>query len=108
MSALKRHSPIAHSAYHDLLRSLREEAVSDLRGTPTRVERNGRAYWYDSYRVGSDVKKTYIGEDSSELRERMARTAHMSVAGSNRSHAQATSRGEGSSPLACQHRLGAG
>ncbi len=78
MSALKRHSPIAHSAYHDLLRSLREEAVSDLRGTPTRVERNGRAYWYDSYRVGSDVKKTYIGEDSSELRERMARTADMS------------------------------
>uniref|UniRef100_A0A9E7ZLT3 GSU2403 family nucleotidyltransferase fold protein n=1 Tax=Bosea sp. NBC_00436 TaxID=2969620 RepID=A0A9E7ZLT3_9HYPH len=78
MVAFKRHSPIAHSAYHDLLRSLRDEAVSDLRGTPTRVERNGRVYWYDSYRVGSDVKKTYIGEDSSELRDRMARTADMS------------------------------
>ena len=71
MSAPKRHSPVAHAAYHDLLRSLREEAVSDLRGTPTRVERNGRVYWYDSYRVGSDVKKTYIGEDSPDLRDRM-------------------------------------
>jgi hypothetical protein len=75
MPNFQRHSPIAHSAYHDLLRSLREEAVSDLRGTPTRVERNGRAYWYDSYRVGSDVKKTYIGEDSLELRDRIARAA---------------------------------
>ena len=37
-----RHSPIAHAAYHDLLRALRDEAVGDLRGTPTRVTRNGR------------------------------------------------------------------
>jgi len=73
MPSFQRHSPIAHAAYHDLLRSLREEAVSDVRGTPTRTERNGRVYWYDTYRVGSDVKKTYIGEDSPDLRERMAR-----------------------------------
>jgi len=68
-----RHSPVAHSAYHDLLASLRDEAVAEIRGTPTRVERKGRAYWYDTYRVGSDVKKTYIGEDSDALRERMRR-----------------------------------
>ena len=67
------HSPIAHSAYHDLLGSLRDEIVADIRGTPTRVERNGRVYWYDTYRVGSDVKKTYIGEDSEALRARMQR-----------------------------------
>jgi hypothetical protein len=71
------HSSIAHAAYHDLLRSLGDEAVSDLRGTPTRVERNGRIYWYDSYRVGSAVKKTYIGEDSEELRERLDRAADL-------------------------------
>lgn len=65
------HSPIAHAAYHDLLRALRDEAVGDLRGTPTRVERNGRVYWYDSFRVGNDVRKHYIGEDSAELRARM-------------------------------------
>ncbi len=69
---IHRHSPIAHAAYHDLLRSLADEAVSDIRGTPTRVERKGRVYWYDSYRVGSDVKKTYIGEDSEDLRARIA------------------------------------
>lgn len=67
------HSAIAHAAYHDLLRSLRDEAVGDLRGTPTRVSRNGRVYWYDSYRVGSEVRKHYIGEDSPELAARIAR-----------------------------------
>jgi len=70
---IARHSPIAHAAYSDLLRSLRDETVAELRGTPTRIERNGRIYWYDSYRVGSDVKKTYIGEDSPELKTRIER-----------------------------------
>ena len=66
-----RHSSIAHAGYHDLLRSLQDDAVSDIRGTPTRVERNGKTYWYDTYRIGSDVKKRYIGEDSAELRNRL-------------------------------------
>lgn len=70
---ISHHSPVAHSAYHDLLASLRDEAVAEIRGTPTRIERNGRVYWYDTYRVGSDVKKTYVGEDSDTLRERMQR-----------------------------------
>lgn len=70
---VQRHSPVAHAAYHDLLSSLRDEAVAEIRGTPTRVERKGRVYWYDTYRVGSDVKKTYIGEDSEDLRTRMQR-----------------------------------
>ncbi len=65
------HSSIAHAAYHDLLRSLQDDAVSDIRGIPTRVERNGRTYWYDTYRIGSDVKKRYIGEDSEELQGRL-------------------------------------
>lgn len=70
---IQRHSPVAHAAYHDLLGSLRDEAVAEIRGTPTRVERKGRVYWYDSYRVGSEVKKSYIGEDSEDLRARMQR-----------------------------------
>ncbi len=70
---ISRHSATVHAAYHDLLRSLMDEAVSDIRGTPTRVDRNGKIYWYDSYRVGSDVRKTYIGEDSPELRNRLDR-----------------------------------
>jgi hypothetical protein len=79
MTEIARHSPTAHAAYHDLLRSLRDEALPDLRGTPTRVERNGRVYWYDSYRVGSDVKKAYIGEDSDELRQRLEHAAELST-----------------------------
>lgn len=69
------HTAIAHAAYHDLLRSLKDEAVSSLRGTPGLVERNGRKYWYDSYRVGSQVRKRYIGEDSEALRSRLAKAA---------------------------------
>lgn len=72
-----RHSTIAHAAYHDLLTSLREEAIAEIRGTPTRLERGGRAYWYDTYRVGSDVRKAYIGEDSDALREKMQRVGSL-------------------------------
>lgn len=72
---IERHSPIAHAAWHDLVRSLRDEAVSELRGAPTRVERNGKTYWYDSYRVGGDVRKRYIGEDGPDLRARLDRAA---------------------------------
>lgn len=68
-----RHSSLAHSAYHDLLRSLQDDAVSDIQGTPTRVERRGKVYWYDTYRIGSEVKKRYIGEDSEELLDRLER-----------------------------------
>ncbi len=50
---------------------MNDDAVSDIRGTPTRVERNGKIYWYDTYRIGSDVKKRYIGEDREELRGRL-------------------------------------
>ncbi|MCB0057278.1 MAG: hypothetical protein KDE45_09640 [Caldilineaceae bacterium] len=71
----QRHSTIAHAAYHDLLRSLQDDTVSDIRGTPTRVARNGKVYWYDTYRVGSDVKKRYIGEDRDDLRARRGTTS---------------------------------
>lgn len=76
-------SPIAHAAYQDLVRSLKDEAVSDLRGTPTRVERGGKAYWYDSYRIGNDVRKAYIGEDTPELRQRFQRGADIAAAREN-------------------------
>jgi hypothetical protein len=76
---IPRHSPIAHAAYFDLLASLKDETVADLRGTPTRVERKGKIYWYDSFRVGSEVRKTYIGEDSDEIRARLARHAELAA-----------------------------
>lgn len=75
--AIARHSTIAHAAYLDLIRSLEDEVVSDIRGTPTRVQRGARTYWYDTYRVGSDVMKRYIGEDSDELRARLDRLSEL-------------------------------
>ena len=70
---MQRHSPISHAAYHDLLRSLLDETVAGMRGTPTRVIRKGKIYWYDTYRVGTDVRKRYIGEDTETLRARIDR-----------------------------------
>ena len=68
---MDRHSAITHAAYHDLLRSLLDEAVSNIRGTPRSERRNGRSYWYDVYRTGSTVHKRYIGEDTPELAARL-------------------------------------
>ena len=76
---IRRHSPIAHAAYSDLVASLKDEAVAELRGTPTRVERNGKVYWYDTFRVGSDVRKAYIGEDGPEIRARLARHGELAA-----------------------------
>jgi hypothetical protein len=73
MLTLQRHSSTAHAAYNDLLRSLQDDAVGDIRGTPTRLVRGSRGYWYDSYRIGSTVRQSYIGEDTEDLRARITR-----------------------------------
>jgi hypothetical protein len=83
----RRHSSIAHAAYADLVASLKDEAVAELRGTPTRVARNDKVYWYDTFRVGSDVRKAYIGEDSDEIRARIARHGELAA---RRTEAQAS------------------
>lgn len=70
---VRRHSHTAQAAYHDLVSLLLDEAVSDIRGTPTRREIKGRGYWYDRYRIGTEIKDRYLGEDSPELRERVER-----------------------------------
>jgi hypothetical protein len=69
------HSPVAHAAYHDLLRILKDDTVEDIKGTPVRFNRNGRTYWYDNYRIGNTLHKRYIGEDSAELATRLAQQA---------------------------------
>ena len=79
-----RHSQIAHAAYHDLLRSLKDEALMDIRGTPTKLVRNEKVYWYDTFRVGTDVRKSYIGEDSPALTKRLARLKDLREAAQER------------------------
>src|SRR5574337_1115871 len=80
-------SPIGAALRRDDAVILKDEAVADLRGTPTRVERNAKIYWYDTFRVGSDVRKTYIGEDSDEIRARLARHGELAA---RRAEAQAS------------------
>lgn len=82
--SMQRLSPIAHAAYHDLLSSLRDEAVAGIRGVPTRVQRSGKVYWYDSFRVGSAVRKTYIGEDSAALRDLLRRASEIAAGKADR------------------------
>ncbi|MGB8818866.1 MAG: GSU2403 family nucleotidyltransferase fold protein [Rhizobiaceae bacterium] len=68
---LARHSRLAQSAYLDLVRMLQDEAVGEVRGAAVRVLRGGKAYWYDSYRVGAQVKRAYIGPETPELLARL-------------------------------------
>lgn len=68
---IRYHSPTAQAAYHDLLSLLLDEAVSEIWGSPTLKEVNGKPYWYDHYRLGNDVKDRYLGEDSPALRTRI-------------------------------------
>ena len=66
-------SSIAMSAYTDLVRLLKDDAVSGVDGKPTLKQRGDRAYWYAARRVGSEMRFFYIGEDSDETRGRIER-----------------------------------
>ncbi|HRK24020.1 MAG TPA: GSU2403 family nucleotidyltransferase fold protein [Beijerinckiaceae bacterium] len=70
---IERLSPLAQTTYVDLVAALQDEAVAAVRGTPSRVTRGKRAYWYDMYRIGASVRRSYIGEDTPELRARLER-----------------------------------
>ena len=77
---IDRHSTMAHSAYHDLLRSLKGEQAAELTGAPYREERaNGRAYWYEHVRIGTTVRKRYIGEETPELAADLARRVELAA-----------------------------
>lgn len=66
-------SSIAMSAYTDLVRLLKDDAVSGTEGKPTLKQRGGKAYWYAARRVGSEMRFSYIGEDNDETRARIDR-----------------------------------
>jgi len=67
------HSRAAHVAYQDLLRLHLDEAASDVVGSIEARQRNGRTYLYDRFRIGTEMKSRYLGEDSPALRQRLAR-----------------------------------
>lgn len=73
LPSLRLLSLTGQSAWQDLLRLLKEAAVSEIRGKPTLRHQGGRAYWYDRYRVGDQVVDRYLGDDTEELRHRLGR-----------------------------------
>ncbi|MEQ1941385.1 GSU2403 family nucleotidyltransferase fold protein [Mesorhizobium sp. VNQ89] len=68
---VQRHSATAQAAYIDLVSLLLDEAIAEIRGSPTPRERAGRIYWYDRYRIGTETHERYLGEDSPALRDRI-------------------------------------
>ncbi|PIB26876.1 hypothetical protein BFP76_10570 [Amylibacter kogurei] len=64
-------SSIAISAYTDLVRLLKDDAMSGIKGKPTLKKRGDKAYWYAARRVGVDMRFFYIGEDNDETRARI-------------------------------------
>lgn len=87
---LQPHSPRAQAAYHDLCRLLLDDAASDIIGTPHKLVRNGRGYWYDLHRIGTSVKNRYLGEESPEMDARMAR--HLDLATKTQARAEERAR----------------
>ncbi len=77
---IRHHSAIGTAAWTDLLRSLKDSAVSDLRGSPKLKTVGARAYWYDHYRLGTQTVDRYIGEDTPELRSRLERQREVAAA----------------------------
>ncbi|WP_353476756.1 GSU2403 family nucleotidyltransferase fold protein (plasmid) [Salipiger sp. H15] len=69
------HSRAAQVAYQDLLRMHLDEAASEIIGSVEERHRNGRTYLYDRFRIGTEMKSRYLGEDSPDLRDRLERAA---------------------------------
>jgi len=63
----------ARSAYSDLLRLLKDDMVANLRGPVRSKIVGGKLHWYTTEHIGSDLKWWYIGPDTDDTRERIAR-----------------------------------
>ena len=82
---MRPHSPTALAAYTDLLRLLREEDAADITGAPFLERRGNRGYWYETRRIGSTVRKRYIGEDTPETAALVARARDLAATRADRS-----------------------
>jgi len=68
-------SASAQTTYQDLLRMHLEAAASEFVSSLEERRSGNRTYLYDRFRIGTEMKSRYLGEDSPELRERLARAA---------------------------------
>ena len=84
MTGLRYHSQVGAAAYHDLRRMLQDDQVADIRGALVRVTVKGRTFWYDKYRIGTEMAQRYVGPDTPELRERLDRLITLKAERENR------------------------
>lgn len=77
---MQRLTSIAHAAYHDLRSALLDEAASEIVGTPRLERRGAKSYWYDMFRIGSDVRKRYLGENTPEMAFRVEHYRELKLA----------------------------
>ncbi|WP_428929431.1 nucleotidyltransferase family protein [Marinibacterium sp. SX1] len=77
-------SSVATSAYTDLVRLLKDDALSGVTGKPTLKNRGDKAYWYAARRIGTQMRFVYIGEDDPETRQRIARIEELRATGRER------------------------
>ncbi|OOY07166.1 GSU2403 family nucleotidyltransferase fold protein [Thioclava sp. F36-7] len=68
------HSQTAQTAYQDLLRLHLDERAAEVTGAIEERRRGDRTYLYERLRIGTETRSRYLGEDSPELRDRLART----------------------------------
>lgn len=83
------HTAVGQSAWIDLLRLLKQDDVSEIRGAPRLRQINGKAYWYDQYRIGDQVKDRYLGEAGSDLNARIAKHQELRATRKDRSKERA-------------------
>jgi len=81
---MRPHSHTAIAAYIDLLRALREDDISQYSGTPFLEMRGNRGYWYETIRIGTTVRKRYIGEDTPETADLIARSTDLAATRADR------------------------
>jgi len=62
---------VAQSADTDLMRLLKDDALSGVEGKPTLKARGEKAYLYEARRVVPEMRFIYFGEDRDETRARI-------------------------------------
>ncbi len=63
----------AHAAYHDLLRSLMDAAITEIPRRPAPVERSGKTYWYEKPPRRKRGPEILYWRGQSRVRDRIAR-----------------------------------
>lgn len=66
------HSLAGHTAYADLKRLHLDEQTSHLIGTIRRKKIGGKAYLYDTFRIGTKMYDRYIGESTPDVEARLS------------------------------------